>query len=57
LSDAYPGTRHFRNAPTLINVVYKADFADTGWGWDGHMGANLNDVLRDQITESMMMKG
>ena len=32
LSDAYPGTRHFRNAPTLINVVYKADFADTGWG-------------------------
>ena len=55
LSDAYPGTRHFRNAPTLINVVYKADFADTGWGWDGHMGANLNDVIRDQITETMMM--
>ena len=55
LSDAYPGTRHFRNTPTLINVIYKADFAQTGWGWDGHMGANLNDVVRDQITETMMM--
>ncbi|MBT3640518.1 MAG: photosynthetic protein synthase I [Acidiferrobacteraceae bacterium] len=55
LSDAYPGTRHFRNAPTLLNVAYKEDFADTGWGWDGHMGANLNDVVRDQITETMMM--
>ncbi len=55
LSDAYPGTRHFRNAPTLINVAHKEDFAETGWGWDGHMGANLNDVVRDQITETMMM--
>ncbi|MAF07885.1 MAG: photosynthetic protein synthase I [Acidiferrobacteraceae bacterium] len=55
LSDAYPGTRHFRNAPTLINVAHKADFSDAGWGWDGHMGANLNDVIRDQITETMMM--
>ncbi len=55
LSDAYPGTRHFRNSPTLLNVSYKADFAETGWGWDGHMGANLNDVVRDQLTETMMM--
>ncbi len=55
LSDAYPGTRHFRNAPTLLNVSYKADFAEVGWGWDGHMGANLNDVVRDQLTETMMM--
>ncbi len=55
LSDAYPGTRHFRNSPTLLNVSYKADFAQTGWGWDGHMGANLNDVVRDQLTETMMM--
>jgi cytochrome c peroxidase len=55
LSDAYPGTRHFRNSPTLINVSYKADFAAVGWGWDGHMGANLNDVVRDQLTETMMM--
>ena len=55
LSDAYPGTRYFRNAPTLINVRYKEDFADTGWGWDGRMGANLNDVMRDQLTESTIM--
>ena len=55
LSDAYPGTNYFRNAPTLINTVYKADFADVGWGWDGHMGANMNDVMRDQITESAIM--
>jgi cytochrome c peroxidase len=55
LSDAYPGTRHYRNAPTLINTVYKADFADVGWSWDGHMGANLNDVVRNEITETMVM--
>ncbi len=55
LSDAYPGTRHFRNAPTLLNAVYKSDFAEVGWGWDGHMGANMNDVMRDQITETMML--
>jgi len=55
LSDAYPGTKHFRNAPTLINTRYKADFADVGWAWDGHMGANLNDVVRNEITETMIM--
>ena len=55
LSDAYPGTRHFRSAPTLLNSVYKADFESVGWGWDGHIGANMNDVIRDQITETMMM--
>jgi cytochrome c peroxidase len=55
LSDAYPGTKHFRNAPTLINTVYKADFADVGWSWDGHMGANLNDVIRNEITETMIL--
>ncbi len=55
LSKAYPGTEYFRNAPTLLNVVYKDQFADTGWGWDGRMGANLNDVIRDQITETTIM--
>ncbi|MFQ5757040.1 MAG: cytochrome-c peroxidase [Acidiferrobacterales bacterium] len=55
LSDAYPGTRHYRNAPTLLNTIYKADFADVGWSWDGHMGANLNDVMRNEITETMVM--
>ena len=55
LSEAYPGTEHFRNAPTLINTIYKADFANVGWGWDGHMGANLNDVVRNEITETAIM--
>ncbi len=55
LSQAYPGTDYFRNAPTLLNAVYKAGFADVGWGWDGRMGANLNDVIRDQITETAIM--
>ena len=55
LSDAYPGTRHYRNAPTLINTRYKADFPNVGWGWDGHMGANLNDVVRNEITETAIM--
>ncbi|MFQ5566007.1 MAG: cytochrome-c peroxidase [Paracoccaceae bacterium] len=55
LSAAYPGASHFRNAPTLINTVYKADFADVGWSWDGHMGANLNDVIRNEITETAIM--
>jgi len=55
LSKAYPGTRHFRNAPTLINAHFKASFADVGWGWAGQMGGNLNDVMRDQITETVSM--
>ena len=55
LSDAYPGTSHFRNSPTLINTTYKAGFANAGWGWAGHMGADLNDVVRDMLTETLMM--
>ena len=55
LSAAYPGSSHFRNAPTLVNTVYKADFANVGWSWDGHMGANLNDVIRNEITETAIM--
>lgn len=55
LSDAYPGTNHFRNAPTLINATYKAGFPNVGWGWAGHMGADLNDVVRDMLTETLVM--
>ena len=55
LSKAYPGTSYFRNAPTLINSAYKSDFPDVGWGWEGRMGANMNDVMRDQITETTIM--
>lgn len=55
LSKAYSGSDYFRNAATLINVVYKEGFSHTGWGWDGRMGANLNDVVRDQITETTIL--
>lgn len=55
LSDAYPGTLHFRNAPTLLNTFYKAEFNEAGWAWDGRMGANLDDVIRDQISDSVTM--
>ncbi len=55
LSDAYPGTKYFRSAPTLINAGYKSAFAEVGWGWDGRMGANLNDVMRNELTETMVL--
>ena len=55
LSEAYPGTDYFRNSASLINVRYKEDFADVGWGWEGRLGANLNDVMRDQLTETTIM--
>ncbi len=55
LSEAYPGTDYFRNSPSLINARYKEDYADTGWGWEGRLGANLNDVMRDQLTETTIM--
>lgn len=55
MSEAYPGTNHYRNAPTLINTVYKANFPNVGWSWDGHMGSSLNDVIRNEITETAIM--
>ncbi|MBQ62124.1 MAG: photosynthetic protein synthase I [Gammaproteobacteria bacterium] len=55
LSEAYPGTDYFRNSPSLINTQYKADFTDTGWGWEGRLGSSLNDVVRDQLTETTIM--
>ena len=50
LSDAYPSLLGFRNTPTLINVAHKKI-----WFHDGRLGTNLNDVTRDQITETFWM--
>lgn len=50
LSPGYPGNKHFRNSPTLINTVYKKV-----WMHDGRLGTNLNDVTREMITETYLM--
>ena len=50
LSLAYTGSDGFRNAPTLINTAYKEV-----WFHDGRIGTNLNDVVRENITEDWLM--
>ncbi len=50
LSEAYPGSRHFRNTPTLINSAHRQ-----AWMHDGRLGTNLNDVTREMITETYLM--
>jgi cytochrome c peroxidase len=50
LSDAYPGSKGFRNTPTLINSAHKA-----AWFHDGRLGTNLNDVTREMLTETYLM--
>lgn len=50
LSLAYPGSKGFRNTPTLINTA-----ASANWFHDGRLGTNLNDVTREMITEDYMM--
>ena len=50
LSEAYPGARHFRNTPTLINSAHRQ-----AWMHDGRLGTNLNDVTREMITETYLM--
>ena len=50
LSDAYPGSLHFRNTPTLINTAHR-----DAWMHDGRLGTNLNDVTREMITETYLM--
>ena len=50
LSLAYPGSKGFRNTPTLINTALSAN-----WFHDGRIGTNLNDVTRESITEDYMM--
>ncbi len=50
LSPGYPGNKHFRNSPTLINVAHKKV-----WMHDGRLGTNLNDVTREMLTEDYIM--
>ena len=50
LSEGYPGNKHFRNAPSVINSAHKKV-----WMHDGRLGTNLNDVTRGMITESYIM--
>ncbi|MEH6626645.1 MAG: cytochrome c peroxidase [Motiliproteus sp.] len=50
LAPGYPGNKHFRNSPTLINTAYKKV-----WLHDGRLGTNLNDVTREMITEDYSM--
>lgn len=50
LSLAYPGSKGFRNTPTLINTALSAN-----WFHDGRIGTNLNDVTREMITEDYLM--
>ncbi len=50
LSKAYPGSKGFRNTPTLINSAHKP-----AWFHDGRLGTNLNDVTREMITETYLM--
>ncbi len=54
LSKAYPGNLGFRNTPTLINTAYKKQYG-IPWFHDGRIGTNLNDITRDQITETIWM--
>ena len=50
LSKGYPGNKHFRNTPTLINVAHKKV-----WMHDGRLGTNLNDTTREMLTEDYLM--
>ena len=48
LSDAYPGSRYFRNTKTILNAVYAPSFY-----WDGRLGgADKPTQVRDAITET-----
>jgi len=50
LSKAYPGSKGFRNTPTLMNTAVRKN-----WFHDGRIGTNLNDVTREMITEDYIM--
>lgn len=51
LSEGYPGSPYFRNAPTLLNVVFQ-----TQLNLDGRLsGADLPTLVRDHLTEAHFM--
>ncbi|MDP6190150.1 MAG: cytochrome c peroxidase [Gammaproteobacteria bacterium] len=50
LSPGYPGNKHFRNSPTVINAVHKKR-----WLHDSRLGTSLNDVTRGMLTEDYLM--
>ncbi|MBI4787300.1 MAG: c-type cytochrome [Chloroflexi bacterium] len=48
LSDGYPGTKYFRNTPSILNAVF-ASYAY----WDGRLDpGDMPTVVRDHITEA-----
>ncbi|QDT12205.1 cytochrome-c peroxidase [Planctomycetes bacterium K23_9] len=52
LSAGYPGTKYFRNTPTLINASEQNYFY-----WDGRMsGDDLPSLVRDHIAEAHFMQ-
>ena len=51
LSEGYPGSPYFRNAPTLMNVVFQKQLY-----WDGRLsGGDLPTQVRDSVTEAHFM--
>jgi cytochrome c peroxidase len=50
LAPGYPGNKHFRNSPSLINTAHKKI-----WLHDGRLGTNLNDVTRGMLVETYLM--
>jgi cytochrome c peroxidase len=51
LSQGYPGSPYFRNAPTLLNIVFHKQVF-----WDGRLsGADLPTLVRDHLTEAHFM--
>jgi cytochrome c peroxidase len=52
LSEGYPGSRYFRNTPTLLNTVHGRYFY-----WDGRLSASDPATLvRDHISEAHFMQ-
>lgn len=52
MSIGYPGTSHYRNAPTVVNARFKKYFY-----WDGRLmgGKDLSTQARDSMTDSHFM--